>query len=153
MSKSSLHSVKGKAKWARVFEHNRDNADFFADTEGMYKIDVYLEQEELNKVSQAKSRLKPKLDEDGVFVSFRRPNKPKNGIEALGGVPSVVDAEGNSWDEEVNIGNGSEVEVYFEVYASKFGTGTRLKGIKVLNLVEYEGAEGGGGGGNKLPWE
>ena len=144
---SKVHSVIGTASYPKLFEFNRDKADFYADVDGCYTIDVFLEQDEMNKLSATKSRLKPKISEEGISVKFRRPHMPKNGIEALGGAPKVVDADDNIWDTEKLIGNGSTVEVFFSVYDSKFGTGTRLEGVRVLELEEYEGT-----GSNGLPF-
>jgi len=37
---STQHDVKGKLMWAKVFESNRDRADFHSETDGAYKVTV-----------------------------------------------------------------------------------------------------------------
>jgi hypothetical protein len=149
MSKSSLHSVTGIAKWAKVFEFNRDRGEFHKEYDGAYTIQVYLEESEMKKHSASGSRAKPKIDDDGVYVQYRRKHI-NSVIPALGGAPKVVDANDEPWDSDNLIGNGSKVEVFFTVYDSKMGKGTRLEGIRVLDPVEFEGT--GEGGGVRLPF-
>ena len=129
---SEMYSVVGEASWAQVFEFNMDRE--YEQT----SITVTLDQEELNKFAKTGSRTTPKVTEEGVTVKFRRKFEHPS-IPALGGVPKVVDKDDNLWDTENLIGNGYKVEVYFLVYDTKFGKGMRLEGVRVLDLVEYEG--------------
>lgn len=138
---TSMYSVKGKAKWAKVFEFNRDMGEYHKDYDGAYTIDVYLDEDQMKTVSKSGTQVKPKIDDEGIFVKFKR--KHADFIPALGGAPKVVDKDDQPWDTEVLIGNGSEVEVFFTVYSTKKGNGTRLEGIRVLDLVEVE-SEGSG---------
>ena len=151
MTKSAMHSVKGIANWAKVFDFNRDKGSFYEDCDGACTIDVLLDQEELAKLAESGSRLKPKVTEDGISVKFKRKFKHPS-IPALGGAPKVVDSEDNVWDTEVSIGNGSEAEVFFTVYDTKFGKGTRLEGVRITNLVEYERPEGEETSDMRLPF-
>ena len=146
---TQLIELEGIASWAKVFENNRDmNADFHGEG-GAYTVDVQLEKEELDKLTKSGSRLKPKLGDDGVSIRFKRKHIHPGGIEELGGPPKVVGPE----KETINgiIGNGSRVKVYVSVYDTKLGKGTRLEGMQVVDLVEYE-SEGGEGGGVRLPF-
>ena len=137
MSESVMRSVKGKANWAKLFEFNRDKADFHTESDGLCSVNVVLEPDELAKLAESGSRLKPKATEEGVEVKFGRKFQHYS-IPALGGAPKVVDANDELWDTEKMIGNGTEVEVFFTVYPTKkYGKGTRLEGVRVLNLVEY----------------
>lgn len=151
MTKSTMHSVKGTGNWAKVFDFSRDKGSFYEDCDGACTIDVLLDQEELAKLAESGSRLKPKVTDEGISVKFKRKFVHPS-IPALGGAPKVVDAEDNVWDPEVSIGNGSEVEVFFTVYDTKFGKGTRLEGVRILDLVEYERAEGEEGSDTRLPF-
>lgn len=145
---TTSHKVSGTAYWAKVFDHNKDtNVDFHGEG-GAYTIQVVLDKENLDSFSASGSRLKPKLGEDGISIQFKR-KAIHPSIPELGGAPQVVDADGNEWDPSVAIGNGSEVTVAFDVYDTKMGKGTRLTGIKVDNLVEFESE---GGGAPKLPF-
>lgn len=149
MSKSSLHSVIGEAKWAKVFEFNRDRGEFHKDYDGAYTIQVYLDEANMKKHSASGSRVKPKIDDDGISITYKRKHI-NAAVPALGGAPKVVNADDEPWDTDNLIGNGSEVEVFFTVYESKMGKGTRLEGVRVLNPVEYQSS--GEGGGVKLPF-
>jgi hypothetical protein len=139
-------TIKGTAKWARVFEDNRDLLGFEGAAKeygGQYVIDVYPDKENLDKLKDAGSRLQPKLDEDGkMFIKFKR--KHEGPFPAASGAPKVINKGGDVWsfEDDGPIGNGSEVEVNLVVYDTRMGKGTRLEGVKVLNLVEYNEASG-----------
>lgn len=148
---TKLHSVVGKAMWAKVFEHNKDSNEDFHGPGGACTIDVLLDKEELDKVSKSGSRLKPRITDDGISIKFKR-KLVHPSITELGGAPRVVDADEKEWDASQVIGNMSDVEVYFEVYDTKMGPGTRLRAVKVLNLVEFVPEDGGGEAENKLPF-
>lgn len=150
MTKSTMHSVIGTGSWARLFEFNRDKASFHEEYDGAYVIDVTLEQDQLDIVSNSGSRINPRVGEDGVFVKFKRRHLHPS-IPALGGPPKVVDQDDQPWNPEVLIGNGSKVEVFFTVYETSKGKGTRLEGVRVLDLVEYE-REDTGDGDSRLPF-
>ena len=143
---NTMHSVTGTAMWAKVFEGNRDmHEGFYGDCGGAYTIDVLLDKEELDKFTKSGARSKPRITDDGISVKFKRKHEHFS-VPALGGAPKVADAEGEPWDPTKFIGNGSKVEVWFDVYPTKMGNGTRLVGVKVLELEEFEGGEGSGGG-------
>lgn len=147
---TQLIELEGIASWAKVFENIRDmNTDFHGEG-GAYTVDVQLEKEELDKLTKSGSRLKPKLGDDGVSIRFKRKHIHPGGIEELGGPPKVVGPDKELLDN-VLIGNGSRVKVYVSVYDTKLGKGTRLEGMQVVDLIEYE-SEGGEGGGVKLPF-
>lgn len=143
---TQLIELEGIASWAKVFENNRDmNKDYHGEG-GAYTIDVQLEKEELDKLTKSGSRLKPKLKDEGIVVGFKR--KHINEVIAeFGGAPKVVGPDKEPLDK--HIGNGSRVKVYVSVYDTKLGKGTRLEGVHVLDLVEYEGS---GEGGVQLPF-
>lgn len=144
MSKTQLYSVTGLAKWAKVFPRNKDTNEAFHGPGGGYTIQVVLDKEELDKVTKSGARLKPQLTEDGVEIKFRRKHT-NPAIKEFGGPPKVVDADNKPMDEEVSIGNGSKVEVFFTVYETSMGKGTRLEGVRVLDLIPFEGEENTGG--------
>lgn len=137
---AQLIELEGIASWAKVFENNRDmNKDFHGEG-GAYTIEVQLEKEELDKLTKSGSRLKPKLREDGISINFKRKHNHES-IAEFGGAPKVVGPDKKPLDK--HIGNGSRVKVYVSVYDTKLGKGTRLEGVHVLDLVEYE-SEGSG---------
>lgn len=128
--------VVGKARWAKVFEHNRDMNEAFHGPGGAYTVDILLEKEELDKVSASGSRIKPRITDDGLTMKFKRKHDHPAGIADLGGPPKVVDAEGNTWDSSTLIGNDSTVKLFLDVYDTKMGKGTRLVAVQVLELEE-----------------
>jgi len=145
---AELVELEGIASWAKVYETNRDmNTDFHGEG-GAYTVDVQLEKEELDKLTKSGSRLKPKLGDDGISIRFKRKHIHPS-IPEFGGPPKVVGPDKEPID--CLIGNGSKVKVYVSVYDTKLGKGTRLEGMQVVDLVEYE-SEGGEGGGVKLPF-
>lgn len=135
--------LSGIAMWAKLFERNRDRGEFYESTDGMTTIDLLMEKEELDKLKASGSRLRPKVTDEGLTVKFKRPWIHSGGISDFGGPPQVVDSDGNDWDDSVSVGNGSTVEIAVDVYDTQMGKGTRLAGVKVLDLVEYE-SEGEG---------
>ena len=54
-----------------------------------------------------------------------------------------MDGDGKEWDSSVTIGNGSVCSAQLEVFPSKFGVGSRLIEVRVLEHVPYTKAEEG----------
>lgn len=141
MAKAQYITLEGKAMWAKVFEENRDMEGFEGSAKaygGQYVIDLIMEPEEVSKLEEAGSRLKPKVTDDGVVVRFKR--KHIGPFDDASGAPTVVKADGSPWDfgNDGPIGNGSTVRVRVCIYPSKFGKGTRLEAVAVKELVEFE---------------
>ena len=139
--------ITGTAQYPKLFDFNRDPGakkedgapyDFPECT----SIQLLLDQDELTKISRANPNLKPRIKENGLEVKFRRKWNDPIGKE-LGGEPVVKDSEGNPWDRNVMIGNGSKVRAAVQVYDTKFGKGMRLLGVQVLELVEPDLPEQG----------
>lgn len=143
--------LTGTAMWAKLFERNRDQGDYHKETDGITSICLLLEKEELGKLKASGSRLRPAVTDDGLSVKFRRPWKHRS-IAEFGGAPQVVDKDGNQWDETVSVGNGSKVEIVISVYDTPMGKGTRLEGVKVLDLVSYENPNAGEAPKAKMPF-
>lgn len=145
--------LQGKAKWAKVFEENRDMVgyeDAYRSCEGAYTIQVELDKENFEKllatgaakavnvVNKAKSL---KVDINALFpveIKFQRKHKDK--FEWASGAPKVMKADGTEWSfaDDGLIGNDSLVEVDVSVYTTSKATGTRLESVTVLDLVEYD---------------
>ena len=147
---SEMIYLKGKANWAKLFPHYKDKNEDFHGPGGAYTVDLIVEQEELEKYTSTGGRVRPRVTDEGVVLKLKR--KHTHHIEDFGGTPQVVDKDGNDWDGTM-LGNGTEVEAAITVYDSKTGKGTRLEGVRVLDLVEMppmEDAEGGGA--KRLPF-
>lgn len=130
--------LTGTSMWAKLFERNRDKGEYHTETDGITSLDLLLEKEDLDKLKASGSRLRPKVTDEGLTIKFRRPWVHPS-IEEFGGPPQVVDKDGKDWDDSVSIGNGSTVEIAVDVYDTQMGKGSRLAGVKVLELVEFEG--------------
>lgn len=120
--------------WAKVLgdpvpNYNRDGNewtfDFVPDKESMKLI----------KGLNPGPKLKNKGDDRGDFIQF------KQKAERADGTPNrpitVVDARNRLWNHDVKIGNGSKVEVKFNVVPYKTTVGVYPQAIRVLELVEY----------------
>lgn len=153
-------TVTGKVMYAKVFEHNRDMVgyeDVYVDCNGAYTIDVILDDVQFEKLQQSGSKLQGTETEDGFRkVKFKRKHETKNKdgeiIEAFSGPPQVVDFDGVDWDVNTLIGNDSECEVAITVAPDKKRKSTvytRLEGVKVLDLVKFNGE---GDGQRELPF-
>lgn len=135
--------VKGKLEWAKVFESNRDRAEWNKETDGEYKVTVITDKATAKTLKDEGCMKKIEEVDGGFKVTFSRPH---NGMQDwMGGAPIVADIAGKAWDLESNglIGNGSEGIVKVEIYPTRTGrTGTRLLGLQVLDHVVYK-SEGG----------
>lgn len=170
---TTFHKFTGKAKWAKVYDPEEFRGAI------NWKIDVYQDKAQLKLRKEAGIQSKIYEDEDGTYVTFKRPKtKLIKGILNEFHGPKIFDADDNSivtykksedgsqWERvgtPVLIGNGSLVEVEVAVYdAGAMGKGQRLESVKVIDLIHYEREEGSGNtivrsevpvGTSKGPWE
>jgi len=140
---STQIDVKGTIEWAKVFESNRDRAEWNVETDGEYKVTVTTDKKTANALKKAGCMKKIEEVDGGFRITVSRPH---TGAEDwMGGAPVVADIAGKAWSLEDNglIGNGSKGIVKVEVYPTRTGrTGTRLMGLQILDHVVYE-TEGG----------
>jgi hypothetical protein len=137
-------TVSGKAQWAKVFEDNRDKEGYqgqWADTSGRCTIDVIVDKDNQERVTNSvcMSKGKPNPDGDGHIFKFTRKFETANDWD--GGAPKVYRPDGGEWDfiTDGEIGNGSDVLVELDVYQNKnYGTTTtRLERVKVIKAVAF----------------
>lgn len=149
---TETYKFTGKSKWAKVY----DPEEFRGASN--WKINVYLDDAEIAKRKKAGIQSKTYSDEDGTYVTFKRPQtKLIKGVLNEFAPPKIFDAEGNclvdykksadgtSFErvgKPVLIGNGSVVEATVTVYDTQMGKGQRLESIKIIDLIEYEGGSG-----------
>lgn len=125
---SSYYYLSGKAKWAKLFKPD--------DKYKNWQIQVYMDDPSMKIFDESGMTMQKKTDEDGTFVTFRRPEAKVIRDELVKfNPPEVLDAEGNKLDQLV--GNGSEVTVKVIVYDTMKGKGHRLEAVKVTKLVPY----------------
>jgi len=161
---------EGTVSYAKVFEQNRDmgtNLPEGSDArnkieaeQGHYVANVFITKETKKAMIAAGVPNKGmvgqlfKEDDDGnLFYKCKRPHfNPRLKVAEGGmvmGAPKVVytndEGENAVWDFETDgfIGNESLVKVRLDVWEGKIVT---LHAIKVLELVEFEGSEGGSDG-------
>ena len=145
--------ISGKAYWAKVYQ---PQASKFAPDDLRYSIDVgNLDKKNIGIAEELGLEIKtdqtvegkPYSGQRGEYVTLRNYAKSRDGSDNPR--PRVVDAQTNPMTKL--IGNGSDVNVLFDVSPYKGGprqgqNGFYLKGVQVVDLVEYEGAGDSGGG-------
>lgn len=163
---TKYYTLKGSIKWAKIYE-----PDEFSGVK-RWMLNFYpADGAEWEKFQKMGTELGIKEDEDGKYVTFRRPASKVIGDNfvifsppEISGAVEVryVNDEGisvrsyNKGDkvtvtrigEQVPLGNGSVVLVNLAVYdvkvAGNVARGHRLENIKVLDLVAYEEGSGPG---------
>lgn len=125
---SSYYYLTGKSKWAKLFKPD--------DKYKNWQINVYLDEPSKKVFTESGMSMTPKRDEDGEYITFRRPEAKliKNELVKFE-PPPVTDKDGNTLDKLV--GNGSDVTIKVVVYDTIKGKGHRLEAVRVNSLVEY----------------
>lgn len=132
---------QGKCKWARLQGP--------PDKYGHWSIVLYpnpTSLDEINALKEGPEGIKNVLgkDEDGYFITFRRPQQKtfKGKVQGFA-APEVIKADNTPLKESL-IGNGSDVTVKVEVYTynvpasnGKKAKATRLMSVRVDNLIPY----------------
>ena len=125
---TTYHYFTGKTKWAKVRKPDPKYDNF--------QVPLYLDDASKAEFAKTGLRLRFKSDEDGEFVTFRRPvSKMFKDGETVFGPPAVENPDGTEF--EGLIGNGSTLTVKVSVYDSAMGKGHRLEAVRVDELVEY----------------
>lgn len=138
---SKTFNLTGKAFWVKVLG---DPVENYREDGNEWCIDVTPNQKgiELLRRIGLGEKLRNKDDDREDFITFRRNELKKDGTE--NNKIEVVDADGNPWDEDKPIGNGSTVKVRFSVFEmpakGKFKAIIKpvIYKITVLELVEYK---------------
>ncbi len=131
-------TIKGKAMWAKVFDHNKELKDHVGNPYphgAEYKINLVLDKDGKATYKASGTAGKGKFDDDGNFIAILKRKEIHKTVPALGGAPEVVNADGSPFEGRI-IPNGSEVEVEFTVYTTHMTPGTRLEKVRVLSLAE-----------------
>ena len=130
--------ISGIAHWAKVHKPAIDQFN----PDGIYSIDVAIDsktKKTLNSLGLA-PRVKNDEDDRGDYIKIKRNHKKKDGPTNTS--VRVVDSTKNPIPDTVLIGNGSKVNVLFDVYdwtyGGKKGVGASLKAVQVIDLVEYK---------------
>lgn len=120
--------LSGKTKWAKVRKPDDKYQNF--------QVPLYLNPESMKIFDTLGLSLSKREDEDGTFITFKRPVSKliKNEVVHFG-PPKVFNADNSEFDGL--IGNGSEVTLKVAVYDTMKGPGHRLESVRVEKLVEY----------------
>ena len=126
---SKYYYLSGKAKWARLFTPDEKYKN--------YKIDLALDDASKETFVESGMTMQSKAQEDGIFITFRRPESKVIKDELVKfDPPLVTDGDGNK--VESLVGNGSDVTIKVVVYDTVKGKGHRLEAVRVDNLIPYE---------------
>ncbi len=128
--------LSGKSKWCKASAPNQ-----FGD----FKTDLYPDDKSLTEIMKLKARgLKNTLkkDEDGPFMSFKRPqSKLMRGRVVNFTPPIIVNSNGTPVHDA--IGNGSEITIKLLIYPYNAptggkGIGARWESVRIDTLVPFE---------------
>ena len=124
--------LSGKTKWAKLRKPD--------DKYNNFQLPLYLDKKSWELYDTLGLSLSKKKDDDGDFVTFKRPVSKliKNEIVEFG-PPKVLNKDNSEFDGLV--GNGSDVTVKISVYDTMKGPGHRLETVRVEKLVEYNPPE------------
>ncbi len=124
----------GIIKWAKVRKPDEKYQN--------YTINLYLDSKSKETFDDSGLSLGFKNDEDGEFITFRRPDAKLIKQELVHfGPPTVLGPDNKPFDGL--IGNGSKVTAKVAVYDTIKGKGHRLEIVRVDDLVVYEGGDNG----------
>lgn len=152
--------IKGKARYLRpYFRDTGENLDEGSDikakldrTDGIYSTMVKLPfdnrddaEEYLNELGvptdgMMGNLLKRIKNDDGsvdIVYKVTRPHMEPSFEDSYMGPPKVINSEGGKWDEEVLIGNDSDITVKVNVWKGSKATKVRWEALRVDELVEY----------------
>jgi len=144
MAYAENHFLQGKCKWARLvapdMKYSQWSIVLYPDTKSY---------EKLMELKTAKNGVDGilnviKKDEDGYFVTFKRPTQKliKGKVQGFA-PPEVFEADAKTPLISALVGNGSDVTVKVQVYqynkpAGGKGRAARLESVRVDNLIPFE---------------
>lgn len=118
----------GKGKWIKAHKPDKEYKNF--------TMNLYLDEPSKKLFEESGMTLKPKSDEGGEYITFRRPESKLIKDEVVKfGPPAIYGPDGKPFDGLV--GNGSDVTIKVSVFDTRKGKGHRWEGLKINTLVEY----------------
>lgn len=105
--------------------------------EKKWKMDFY--PDDIQGLKDMGSKLRPKTDDKGTFIRpTRNYSKVFDGVEKMFDAPKITLSDNTAFNLKY-IPKRSRIEADLCFYdAGKFGTGTRLQSVKILELAEEE---------------
>lgn len=102
-----------------------------------YQLNIWFDEDSWKAYNSLGLGLKLRKDDDGEYVTLKRPETKLIKREMVEfGPPKVFDKDNNPWDDRI-IGNGSKVTAKIVVYDTIKGPGHRLESVRVDDWVEY----------------
>ena len=146
MSQVKSHLITGKAFWykavgAPVPKYEKPNDAALIDREWVFDLAVDKATVKQLKALGLADKIKNKGDERGDFITFKR-NAVKGDNVTQNNPIKMVDHHGNPWNRSVKVGNGSTLNVRFNVYDGRRGKKQVVLAVQVWDLVKYEGSAG-----------
>lgn len=145
MAATKKYRFKGKGAWFySLFE-----TDEYGDKE-FWKLNCYVDKETKKAIKATGSKAQVKDDDgdrsgvEGEYFTFRRNTEmKKRGKIVKLDPPEVYSPDGELLTEYPDgLGNGTTIEFEIEVYdAGKFGKGTRLNKVRLIDIIEYVAPE------------
>jgi len=126
--------IKGIAQWAKILKP----VDNYGATAKEYTMDLLIEPEVVDALKEEKlgNKIKEKEGYDLPYIKFVQPEKTRDG--ELLTPPRVKDRYGRDWDSEVLIGNGSVVNVRFDIREGVFNkTPWRKPALREVQVWEH----------------
>lgn len=132
--------IKGKAQWAKIFKP----VPAYGGATNEYTMDLMVDDDAKEQLREADLGHKIKSGKYEMdYIRFKIPEFTSKG-DALS-PPTVKDRYGRAWDEDIMIGNGSEVHVRFDIRSGTMGgkafTKPDLREVMVWDLVEVASRE------------
>lgn len=133
--------IRGRARWAKILGAPQNGYKSTAEKNKEWSFEVEPDEDSLLALRQQgfEDRLKEK---DGVITfKFKRKAYKVDGTAAK--KIAVVDRKGQAWDQDTLIGNGSILNVKYNIRPWKDGDGQSadVLAVQVYELVPYEGGE------------
>lgn len=139
---TNINYIRGTAYWAKILgEPRKNNFDDYRE----WTIDVSPDEDGLKlfKSLGIMDRLKDPRDGEtrGRFITLKQRELRADGRR--NDPIKVVNAAGEPWPEDILIGNGSTIDVKFNVkdYGKGKRKGVYIQAIRVLELVPFERVE------------
>lgn len=139
---NEIITIRGTTSFAKVMSYQLDK-NFNKD--GLeWSVDIQLDdpsgdEKRLKKLGIGdRIRQKDNYLDGAEFMTFRQPELKADGSK--NDPIKIVDAKGNKWPDDVELGNGTKVDVRFVVkdYGAGKKKGVYIRGLRVLDHVPYE---------------
>lgn len=129
--------LSGKGFWLhRLFEIDEYEGKEF------WSMRLYPDPKSMKAYKEADLKHPIKEDEEGQYITFKRnlkkPWKVKSKENPEFDPPEVTDTAGANWDNDDKLlGNGTELTIKLDTYATRKGRFARLDAVRIDKWVEY----------------